>query len=361
MVKTKVVAFYLPQYHEILENNLWWGDKFTEWDNVKSAKSLFKGHYQPKVPYKEVYYDLSDSSVLFGQAELARKYEVDGFCFYHYWFKGKKLLEKPMELLLEHPEINIEYCLSWANETWSRRWTGEEKSILIKQEYGYRDDWEKHIQYLMKFFKDPRYIKIDGKPVVLLYRTFEIEKYDEMIAFWNSRMQKEGMNGIYIIETLNATQREGCASKSSAYVEFEPMYTIYKYSGYFRRLYRYLFSHLNLAQIGFLNIDSYDRVWKSILMRKRNYDKKTFFGAFPDWDNSARKGKSGLILKGSTPAKFRKYFFKQYQKSIEIGNEFIFINAWNEWGEGAYLEPDEYHKFAYLRAIKEVKELFEIN
>ena len=156
MEQTKIIAFYLPQFHEIEENNKWWGKGFTEWTNVKSGKPLFRGHYQPKVPLNNNYYDLSNISVMKEQAKLAKKYGVDGFCFYHYWFNGKKLLNKPLEQLIQNSNIDLSYCLSWANETWSRRWNGNEKEILIKQEYGGEKEWEEHIQYHLQFFMDKR-------------------------------------------------------------------------------------------------------------------------------------------------------------------------------------------------------------
>ena len=144
-MRTKVIAFFLPQYHEIEENNKWWGEGFTEWTNVKSAKPLYRNHYQPKIPYEKKYYDLLQIDTLTKQAEIAAMYGVDGFCFYHYWFRGKKLLEKPIEMLLQHPEIKIEYCFSWANETWSRRWNGEAQCILIPQTYGEAEEWDDYL------------------------------------------------------------------------------------------------------------------------------------------------------------------------------------------------------------------------
>jgi len=351
---TKVIAFYLPQYHRVKENSEWWGEGFTEWTNVKKGEPLFKGHYQPKVPYHDNYYDLSNIEAIVEQVKYAKKYGVDGFCFYHYWFEGKKLLEKPIESLLQHKEINISFCISWANETWSRRWNGEEKNILIKQTYGGQKDWEEHFQYLLQFFQDDRYIKIENKPVLLLYRTFEIEQYDEMIAYWNRRLIEEGFEGGYLIETLNSVQKRGYSNNSVAYVQFEPMYTIYSHIGYIKRIYRYLFHHLRLSDFGFRDYISYDFVWKRILKRKNIFEKKCYLGAFPEWDNTARKGKAGLVIKDCSPEKFEKYFSAQYKKSIELENEFIFINAWNEWGEGAYLEPDKRNEFKYLEAIKRV-------
>jgi lipopolysaccharide biosynthesis protein len=168
--KIRSIAIHLPQYHTIPENDEWWGEGFTEWTNVKKAKPLFEGHHQPHVPLSNNYYDLSENKALCKQAELAKKYGIDGFCFYHYWFNGKKLLEKPLEQMLERGTPDFPFMLCWANENWTRTWDGMDKHILMKQEYGFEDD-EAHFDYLLPFFKDDRYIKIDGKPVFLVYRT----------------------------------------------------------------------------------------------------------------------------------------------------------------------------------------------
>ena len=177
----KIMAFYLPQYHEIPENNQWWGEGFTEWTNTKKAEPIFKGHYQPRIPYNDYYYNLLDKKSLQWQADLMKKYNVYGLCMYHYWFNGKKLLEKPMEILLDNKDIDLNYCMCWANETWARTWDGKEKDILIKQEYGDKEDWINHLEYMMKFFNDKRYIKDNGRPVLVIYKTQLIPQINEMV------------------------------------------------------------------------------------------------------------------------------------------------------------------------------------
>lgn len=359
MSRTKVIAYYLPQFHEIEENNKWWGKGFTEWVNVKKGFPLYEGHYQPKVPLKERYYDLSNVSVIEEQAKLAKKYGIDGFCFYHYWFKGKMLLERPVKLLLENENIDIEFCFSWANETWSRRWDGNEKEILIKQEYGNKEDWNNHIKYFLPYFKDKRYIKIDNKPVILLYRAFDIPNCEKMIEFWNQTLVKQGFKGIYIIETLNGFQKKWVLQNSDAYMEFEPMYTLSKNRKYnipSRGFYHVvnklkLYDKFEWARRSF----DYDKIWRKILNRNHIKGKKYFGGVFPSWDNTARRGNRSTVIKESTPEKFKKYFAEQYRKSVLEEKEFLFINAWNEWGEGAYLEPDEKYRYEYLKAIRDVK------
>lgn len=278
--ETKVIAFYLPQYHEIEENNRWWGKGFTEWTNVKSAKPQYNGHYQPKIPLNKNYYNLLNCETLQWQAELAKKYSVDGFCIYHYWFEGKKILEKPIDLLLEHKEIDMPFCLSWANGTWSRTWTGE-KEILIEQTYGGKKDWEEHFNYLLLFFQDSRYIKINGKPVLLLYKAYEIENCSEMIRYWDCRMKEYGFPGIYIIETLTAMNgKSSLETESQACVEFEPLYTVYQRFVGLKKIKRELWNRF-LSKRKLYMVD-YDDVWKNILRRKQQNEKKTFYGAFPD-------------------------------------------------------------------------------
>lgn len=353
--RTKIIAFYLPQYHEIKENNEWWGEGFTEWVNVRRAKPLFNGHYQPKVPLKKNYYDLSNVKTLQWQATLVNNYGLDGLCFYHYWFEGKRLLEKPLQMLLNHKEIELPFCISWANGTWSRTWTREERKVLIEQTYGGEADWEAHFEELLPYFKDSRYIKINNNPILLLYKSYEIPKCAEMIRYWNKRMKENGLAELYVIETLTAMNGK-CHLKeeSQACVEFEPLYTIYQRISYRKKMEQRLFNRI-LSRWRIYTL-SYDYIWKNIFHREIANNKKTFYGAFPEWDNTARKGTYGLAVNNATPKKFENNLSKQYKRSLEEKKEVLFINAWNEWGEGAYLEPDELHGYQYLEAIKRVKE-----
>lgn len=359
----KIMAFYLPQYHEIPENNQWWGEGFTEWTNTKKAKPLFKGHYQPRTPYNDYYYNLLDKKSLQWQADLMKKYNVYGLCMYHYWFNGKKLLEKPMEILLDNKDIDLNYCMCWANETWARTWDGKEKDILIKQEYGDKEDWIKHLEYMMKFFNDKRYIKDNGRPVLVIYKTQLIPQINEMVKCWQEYLKKNNMPKIKIVEIFNAKQNKCYCNESEAYIEFEPNYTWSKEreeNGIIKYGYSKLKIHskkiLNMKKPPkiFLDIKYYDKVWNSILNRKREINgREVYLGAFVNWDNTARKGYNATITQGSTPEKFSKYLSKQYKIATEVTNsEYIFINAWNEWAEGTYLEPDKKYKYGYLEAVK---------
>ena len=345
----KVIAMHLPQYHTIPENDEWWGKGFTDWTNVKKARPLYDGHMQPVVPLDENYYDMTDVNTLVHQSDLANKYGIYGFCYYHYWFNKKKLLEKPCELLLAHPEINQKYCLCWANETWARTWDGKDSEILIKQEFGGEEDWDAHIDYLMDFFRDERYIKIDNRPVMFFYSCARIEKFNQMIEYWNTKLCDNGLNRVYVVEFVNSFNSGKNKISSDVLVEFEPHCAA-----------RYSVSNVIKAKrvickkMGLTDFLSYDYVWKKIINNKEKYGgKKLWRGAFVSFDNTPRKGKKGMIIKGSTPKKFGMYL-----KELAINNErnyvddIIVVNAWNEWAEGAVLEPTEHNKFGYLEKIK---------
>ncbi len=353
----KLIAFYLPQFHEIEENNKWWGKGFTEWSNTRKAKPLFWGHNQPRVPYKG-YYDLSDSSIMKEQMKLAKKYGMGGFCFYHYWFNGKKLLERPIEKLLEEKRIELPFCLSWANEPWTRTWDGEKgaKEILMEQNYGDEKDWKKHFDYLLNYFIRDEYIKVDGKPVFLIYKAQQIPRCDDMITLWNKLANENGMKGIYFIYT-SANGKICNIDGFNAEVDFEPFRTV---TGTENLKHKISKNHL-LKKFKFLKskklypIINYIDVYEAMICRKGKRNIKTYFGAFVDWDNTARRGKDPLlIIDNANPKNFEYYLEKQVLKSMSLKNELLFINAWNEWGEGTYLEPDKKYGYAYLRAIKRV-------
>lgn len=343
----KIIAFYLPQFHSIPENDKWWGEGFTEWVNTKKAKPLFKGHQQPKEPLNENYYCLLDSKTQEWQAELAEANGIYGFCYYHYWFNGKLLLERPMENMLKNKNIKLPFCISWANEPWARTWDGKDKQVLMQQSYGTRKEWSRHFEYLAQFFLDDRYIKNENKPVMLIYRTENIPQCDEMIKYWDEECKKIGLNGIYVIETMNSFQKEAHSKEAKAVVEFEPMLSIRHYLPYTTQFVRLIKKKLNI-----LDKLDYSKVWESVLNKDVDYGKTKFLGGFVSWDNTARKGKKGLVLTNSNAESFKKNFSKQYNKSKNRGDKYLFINAWNEWAEGTYLEPDKINKYKYIKEIK---------
>ena len=371
MDRKKVIAFYLPQYHTIPENDASYGKGFTEWTNVKKASPLFKNHNQPRVPEKNNYYNLLDTEVMIGQAELAKKYVIYGFCYYHYWFKnGKKLLEKPLEAMLKDKRVDIPFMLCWANENWTRKWDGGNNEIIVEQDYGDYEDLKKHIDYLCDFFRDERYIKIDGKPVFVIYKPEIIPNIKKVIGFIRKRVKENGFSGIVIMSQY--PDYFFACKKSDLldyHIQFEPKfiqdYEIERMNLKRRKLKHFMLSH-NMNYLYQILLQKYQKEKKKELVH-RNYDKdwqeiinypvddkRTVAGAFVDWDNTPRN-RLGLVYDNTTPEKFY-YFFKKLVDKVdkEYALDYIFINAWNEWAEGAYLEPDEKNHYKYLEAVKRV-------
>jgi hypothetical protein len=347
---TKIIAFHLPQFHSIPENDEWWGEGFTEWTNSKKCKPAYPGHYQPKEPLNDYYYNLLDKSALLWQTELAKKYGLYGFCFYHYWFKGKQLLEKPLEIYLENKDIDFPFCFSWANHSWTKTWV-EKKDILLEQTYGTKPDWEKHFNFLLPYFKDDRYIKINDKPMFMFNRPLDFEGADQMVDYFNELAISNGLKGVYFVETLSSFQTDSILEKSEALVEYEPTYT-----------HNFLPSwYLALRKLGKVTIpfvkpmfNSYKYYWNLILTRKRlDTPKKVYPGAFVNWDNHARRPTSPVIFLGFTIARFTSYLTQQLIRCKKVYNsEYLFINAWNEWAEGNTLEPDKRYKYELLEAVQ---------
>lgn len=376
--KAKVIAFYLPQYHCIPENDKWWGKGFTEWTNTKKAKPLFEGHYQPKTPLNKNYYNLLEKGVMEKQAKLARENGIYGFCYYHYWFKdGKKLLEKPIEAMLKNKEVDIPFCLCWANENWSKRWDGGKNEVIIEQDYGDEKEWELHFLYLLEFFKDPRYIKIDGKPVFVIYKPQLIPKVSKMMNYFRKRALQCGLKGISFLcqHPSWILDKRYNPNYFDYIIKFEPFFTystinrnvdLNQYS-LKNRFWNLINENNILLQIldtlknirdktqkslkndqSFLQVKDYDEYWNYILANRIS-NKKLIQGAFTDWDNTARKT-NGMLFKGGSPEKFEKYFQKLVNTN-KSKDSIIFINAWNEWAEGAYLEPDEKYGYSYLESV----------
>lgn len=364
----KIITFYLPQFHEIPENNEWWGEGFTEWVNVKKVHPLYEGHEQPRVPLNKNYYNLLDSKVQVWQAKIAKEYGVYGFCYYHYWFNGKLLLEKPMENMLKNNDIDIPFCVCWANEPWTRAWVGETK-VLIPQLYGEKKEWKEHFDYLLPFFKDPRYICDNEKPLVVIYRPEVIECLNEMLDYWNELAIQEGFEGLtYAYQNIDFDLKVNKDDSHFKYnIEFQPLYARHDM---FKNNHKYIkdlrrkvaaFVEKNFGfdlmryGVGFFNKSnqiSYDEAWNRILARKPETE-KSIPGAFVGWDNSPRKGERGEIFVGDTPEKFEKYLTQQiFRAKTVYKKDMIFMYAWNEWAEGGYLEPDERFGYRNLEAIR---------
>ena len=370
---TKLIAMYFPQFHSIPENDEWWGTGFTDWVNVKAAKPQFPGHYQPRVPLNGDYYDQSKIETLHWQIDLAKKFGVYGFCHYHYWFDGKQLLQTPTNLVLENRDLDFPFCLSWANETWSRRWDGQDHHILIEQTHPpTKESWRAHFDYLIKAWTDPRAIRVEGKPVFVVYRPQRIKKIDRMLAYWRELALKEGLPGLFFVaqKQYEFPNRE-CLSSFDGVFQFQPFEAAFdpefgvrsiRNTPWFKIVRALPESVQNMLRgLRHLLIRErtpydYDTVWEHVVRIRPEQGLATFPGAFIDWDNTARYKKRATIYRGGSPERFKKRLRELVSTMPERGlpENFIFLNAWNEWAEGAYLEPDERYGYQYLEAVRDV-------
>ncbi|MGT2887237.1 glycosyltransferase WbsX family protein [Streptococcus didelphis] len=356
---TKILALYLPQFHSIKENDEWWGKDFTEWNVVRSASEINKHTKQPKIP-KQGYYDLSKKDAIVNQVGLANRYGIDGFVIYNYYSKGKKLLEKPSEIILKNPNINIDYCFSWANHDWMRTWFSYNREMLRKQEYaGTDEEIYDHFKYLLKFFKDKRYIKIDNKPVFVIYNYEDIPNFERYIEIWNAKAISEGFSGIYFVQTLGGKNLVWNKKYFDSCFDFEPTFTTFndmKHVHTYHKIKRFLKRELKLNIM--TNFFNYDKV--CTIMENRVYSEKEHcYGMFGEWDNTPRHKSNGTIFMNFSIERFKRCFEIQYKKSIDNNHSFLVFDAWNEWGEGAILEPDNFYDLEKLKVIKEIKNHYE--
>ena len=369
----KVIPVYLPQFHTIPENDQWWGEGFTEWVNVKKAVPLFDGHYQPRVPLDKNYYDLSQVETLKWQADLANRYGIYGFCMYHYWFNGHLLLEKPMELLLAHPEINLRYCISWANHDWTDGWKAnkDQEKILIGHDFDDEEDWVRHFNYMLPFFKDPRYISENNKPFMVIYIPNIIRKLNKMLALWEKMAKDAGFDGLtYMYQSAMCCFDPNWDRSQFEYeIQFQPGYVGWaERNGWKNNLRWMLIKYLRPVKqlLGIrktfrtvstqVAICDYEETWEKILQLTPG-KMKTLPSAFVDWDNTPRKQYSGSVFRSADPEKFKNYFRRLVERTRDTyQQDKIFMFAWNEWAEGGYLEPDEKYGCGYLEAIRSILE-----
>lgn len=337
----RLIAFYLPQFHVIPENDQWWGEGFTEWTNVRRAKPNFDGHDQPREPRELGYYDLTDVEVMRAQAELARLYGVHGFCFYHYWFSGRRVLERPVEQFLAS-DIELPFCLCWANENWTRTWDGDAKSVLLEQLYE-AGDAERFIQPLFAAFRDPRYIKVEGKPLLLVYRARQIPDPKAWFATWRKMAVAAALPGLHIavvdMHDITTPQAVG----ADALVEFPP----HRFGGP-QSAPSGPPAITNPSFTGTL-VDYTKIIAQSARTAKSGH--VTYRGIMPSWDNTARRQDTGTIVVNAQPKLYGAWlrFLRGVVRSERGADDnFIFVNAWNEWGEGCTLEPDRRWGLGYL-------------
>jgi lipopolysaccharide biosynthesis protein len=339
----KLVAYYLPQFHPIPENDEWWGKGFTEWRNVARAYPVFEDHYQPRMPGELGYYDLRNTDIIRRQAELAREYGLSAFCFHFYWFGGKRLLEMPIDTFLTTQDIDLEFSLCWANENWSRRWDGGTNELLISQEHSPEDDIA-FIRYVDRYFKDRRYMRVEGKPVLTIYRPTIIPDVKATLLRWREEAHRMGYPGLYLIATNSFGFDDHVKLGFDALSEFPP-HAIRTPD---------IQPHLRLASTrAGGHVYSYPSVVENELERATT-SLTVHPGVMPGWDNSARRPHNGHIFHGATPALFARWLRHAIGRTVErpAAERFVFINAWNEWAEGAYLEPDIRYGYAWLHALR---------
>lgn len=349
----RLISLYLPQFHPIEENDNWWGKGFTEWTNVAKAKPLFPGHYQPHIPSDLGFYDLRVPETRIEQAKLANEYGIEGFCYYHYWFNGKRLLEKPFDEVLNSGKPDFPFCLAWANENWTKRWDGRESEMLQEQIYGGEEDALNHFKYLLKTFTDKRYVTIDGKPVFMIYRPAAVTGLNELINLWQEQAAQAGLNGIFFIamktgfEQLdpgfwlkNGFDAEMIFQPGTGKINLKNNWKPLSASG--------ADEHVSTEAI----VVDYDEAWP-IMAQEADNNKDCFTSVVPSWDNTARRAKIGAyILANASPESYKMWLKHELNRVLErdLDKRLVFLNAWNEWAEGNHLEPDFKNGRGYLEA-----------
>lgn len=345
MKKARVIAFYLPQYFPIPENDMWHGKGFTEWTNVTKAKPMFKGHYQPILPSELGFYDLRVPETRKAQAELAREYGVEAFCYWHYWFgEGKRILERPFKEVQESGEPDFPFCLAWANASWTGIWYGMKDTSLLEQKYlGEKDD-EEHFYSLLDAFKDQRYLKVEGKPLLFIYAPRDHPYMQKFINLWQGLARKEGLEGIYFVGTTRIDESLPGFDGTAHLDPFESPK---------QSLLNKIISHIKNRVFNYpRRIIDYDDVID--FLKSKKLKENEFPVITPNWDNTARSGTRGSVIVNSNPQKFD-LMLKNTLKKIENrepDKKIIFVEAWNEWAEGNYLEPDVKYGRGFLEVLK---------
>lgn len=342
----RIFSFYLPQYHEIPENNEWWGKGFTEWTNVKKAKPLFKGHVQPIHPLNNNYYNLMEKDTVEWQTRLMKDYGLTGMIYYHYYFCGKKLLEKPAENLLKWKDIEQPFFFCWANHSWRKTWNGTSE-LLVEQTYGNEKEWEDHFQYLLPFFQDSRYEKINNKPVFMFFDP-KFSSKEEMVKYFDKRCKDYGFGGIFIINGAINTKDLKIIDSTVEEMWYlkEPSTSVSLFYDSAKSIPYSIFNRL-MKKISSKHLFKYNG--DKLLRDRTGYNIQYSYipGVFFGWDNTARHGSRGDVI--TAPSKDT---FMKYMDSIK-DSEYVFVNAWNEWCEGMILEPTEENGYKFLEWIKE--------
>jgi lipopolysaccharide biosynthesis protein len=342
----RLIAFYLTQFYPTQENDVWWGNGFTEWANVTTGVPLFEGHYQPHLPTDFGFYDLRVRETRRDQIRTAKEYGIDGFCYHYYWFSGTRLLNAPLDDMLADPESDMPFCLCWANENWTRRWDAAEHEVLIAQQYLPDDDLN-FIKSLVPFFSDPRYIRLDGSPFLIVYRPQHLPDAKKSAQIWRDYCRNAGIGEIHICAALTHGNMDYAQFGFDSGVEFPP-----------HNLQTRNISHC----VEFLepfkgSVMQFEAIARSFLNRAYS-NRNVFRGVFPSWDNTARTGNRALIVINGTPENYEYWLAESIRKTTQDfpgQDRFVFINAWNEWAEGCHLEPDRKHQRKFLDATLRAK------
>ena len=362
MSKARLIAYYLPQFHPIPENDEWWGKGFTEWTNVAKAKPLFKGHQQPHLPADLGFYDLRLAETREAQAEMAREYGIEGFCYYHYWFgAGKQLLERPLNEVLASGEPDFPFCLCWANETWSGIWFGEHNRILVEQVYPGDADCEKHFDYLLPAFTDERYLKVDGKPIFQILTPSHLPDAKRMTDTLREIAHRRGLPGLFLVagyrcpEGWNPLEFGFDAVVSSKFTQCIRESATLARKATVRILDSRFFVNNERIQnlLKFSRVRNYRDLIECMKITK-DYEYDLYPSVIPNWDNTPRSGRRGFVVTDSTPELFEKHLRDAvgYVEKYPSERRIVFVKSWNEWAEGNYLEPDTVFGMKYLEAVK---------
>jgi lipopolysaccharide biosynthesis protein len=353
----RAIAFHLPQFHPIPENDDWWGKGFTEWTNVAKATPRFPGHYQPHLPADLGFYDLRLPEARAAQAELAASYGIHGFCYYHYWFNGRRLLERPVNEIWQSGEPDFPFCLCWANENWTRRWDGRLQDVLLEQKYSEADDLA-HIRSLLPLFSDKRYIRVDNRPVFLVYRASELPDIRKTTDIWRREAERGGLKGLFLVRVESHEESGDPRAIGFDYsLEFQPRWA-QAYGRIFRRKWWHI-RKLRTHELGIRENNVFDYrnlVRNALAARLPTYPRIPC--VCPGWDNSPRKKNDAFILVNSTPELYERWLHgvvNRMRPSSGPGisaDSLVFLNAWNEWGEGNHLEPCQRWGRKYLEATR---------
>lgn len=367
----KILSFYLPQFHPTAENDEWWGKGFTEWTNVTRSRPRFAGHYQPHLPADLGFYDLRVPETRTHQAELAKAAGVDGFCYYHYWFNGKRLLNKPIDAILAGGAPDFPFCLCWANENWTKNWSGENRKVLQPQQHSHEDDVA-HIQWLLKAFEDPRYIRIEGKPLMLIYRSDLLPDPADTVATWRKAAAEAGLPGLHLVGVFNNFANVDEAVIVDTYgfdaaLEFQPHKRYLPKTEFWSRVDTRLRRYANAVyekvapqadgvRFPLTSRHDYRALARNAIagLRDKPAAPMTYPSVIPSWDNSSRRRDGARVVQNTDPAPYQAWLEAAIRSAQQYGDRgLVFINAWNEWAEGCHLEPDQRVGSAFLDATRD--------